>query len=72
MQVCSFIYYLLICTRITTNDVSVIAVNFVYRACDTVAVSLSAVSSVPKNVVQFPYLFWPLLGEPKVSIHMCV
>ena len=31
IQVCSFIYYLLICTRITTNDVSVIAVNFVYR-----------------------------------------
>ena len=31
IQVCSFIYYLLICTRITTNDVSVIAVNFVFR-----------------------------------------
>ena len=31
IQVCSFIYYLLTCTRITTNDVSVIAINFMYR-----------------------------------------
>ena len=31
IQVCSFIYYLLTCTRITTNDVSVIAVNYMYR-----------------------------------------